>query len=60
MATRVERYIFIPLPKKGDARECTNNRTIAPIPHASKIILRIIQKRLDHTVFTRMQDEGFS
>jgi hypothetical protein len=37
--------LFIPLPKK-DVRGCSNNRTIALTPHASKILLRIIQKRL--------------
>jgi hypothetical protein len=40
------RSLFLPLPKKGDLRLCSNYRTIALIPHASKIMLRIIQGRL--------------
>jgi hypothetical protein len=38
--------IFTPLPKKGDIRECTNNHTITLVPHASKILLTILQKQL--------------
>ena len=40
------RSLVLPLPKKGDLRLCSNYRTIALIPHASKIMLRIIQGRL--------------
>jgi len=40
------RSIFLPLPEKGDMRLCSNYTTIALIPHASKIPLRIIQARL--------------
>jgi hypothetical protein len=40
------RSLFLPLPKKGDLRLCSNYRTIVLIPHASKILLRIIQGRL--------------
>jgi len=39
-------YIFVPSPKKGDVTKCTNNCTIALFPDANKILLRIIQKRL--------------
>ena len=42
-----KRSIFIPIPKKGDLKECTNYRTISLISHASKIMLKIIQKRLE-------------
>jgi hypothetical protein len=49
--------IFIPLPKKGDVRECSNNRSIALIPHASKIVLRIIQKRLEPYIEREMPVE---
>jgi hypothetical protein len=52
-----KRSIFIPLPKKGDVRECSNNRTIALIPHASKILLRIIQKRLEPYIEREMPVE---
>ena len=37
---------FIPIPKKGDAKECSNYRTIAFISHASKVMLKILQARL--------------
>ena len=40
------RSLFLPLPKKSDLRLCSNYITIALIPHASKIMLRIIQGRL--------------
>jgi hypothetical protein len=40
------RSIFLPLPKQGELRLCSNYRTIALIPHASKILLKIIQGRL--------------
>src|ERR1043165_6319637 len=39
--------IFIPIFKKGDARECENYRTIALISHTSKILLKIIHKRME-------------
>ena len=38
--------VFLTLPKKGDASECKNHHTIALIPHASKILLHIINERL--------------
>ncbi|CAF2370343.1 unnamed protein product [Rotaria sp. Silwood2] len=38
--------LFIPLPKKGDSKQCSNYRTIALVSHASKIILRIILERI--------------
>ena len=37
---------FIPIPKKGNAKECSNYRTIALISHASKVMLKILQARL--------------
>ena len=40
------RSIVLPLSKKGDMRLCSNYRTIALIPHASKILLKIFQDRL--------------
>ncbi|CAF4636330.1 unnamed protein product, partial [Didymodactylos carnosus] len=39
--------ISIPIPKKGNAKDCSNYRTIALISHASKIMLKIIQRRLE-------------
>ena len=41
-----KRSVFIPSPKKGSAKECTNYRTIALISHTSKIMLKILQARL--------------
>ena len=41
-----KRSIFIPVPKKGNDNECSNNHTIALISHASKVILKILQARL--------------
>ena len=41
-----KRSVFIPIPKKGNAKECLNYRTIALISHASKIMLKIHQARL--------------
>ena len=38
--------IFIPIPKKGNAKECSNYHTIAFISHASKVMLKILQARL--------------
>ena len=38
-----KRSVFIPIPKKGHAKECSNYHTIALISHASKVILKIIQ-----------------
>ena len=41
-----KRSVFIPIPKKDNAKECSNYRTIALISHASKVMLRILQARL--------------
>ena len=38
--------VFIAIPKKGNAKECSNYRTIALISHASKVMLKILQARL--------------
>ena len=38
--------IFIPIPKKGNAKECSNFHTIAFISHTSKVMLKILQARL--------------
>ena len=45
-----KRSIFIPIPKKGNAKECSNYHTIALISHASKVILKILQVRLQQYV----------
>ena len=41
-----KRSVFIPVPKKGNAKECSNYHTIVLISHASKVMLKILQARL--------------
>ena len=41
-----KRSVFIPIPKKGNDKECSNYHTIALISHASKLVLKILQPRL--------------
>ena len=41
-----KRSVFIPIPKKGNAKKCSNYHTIALISHASKVMLKILQARL--------------
>ena len=45
-----KRSVFIPIPKKGNAKESSNYRTIALISHASKVMLKILQARLQQYV----------
>ena len=45
-----KRSVFIPIPKKGNAKECSNYCTIALISHASKVIRKILQVRLQQYV----------
>ena len=45
-----KRSLFIPIPKKGNAKECLDYHTIALISHASKVILKILQARLQKYV----------
>ena len=42
-----KRSVFIPIPKKGNAKECSNYRTIAFISHTSKVMPKILQARLE-------------
>ena len=39
--------VFIPIPKKGNAKECSNSHTIVLISHTSKVMLKILQARLN-------------
>ena len=41
-----KRSVFIPIPNKGNVKECSNYRTVAPISHASIAMLKILQARL--------------
>ena len=45
-----KRSVFIPVPKKGNAKECSNCHTIAFISHANKVMLKILQARLQQYV----------
>ena len=54
VATGLERSAFIPIPKKGNAKECLNYHTIAFISHTSKVILKILQARLKQYVNFQM------
>ena len=51
-----KRSIFIPIPKKGNAKECSNYRTIALISRASKVMLTILQARLQQYVNYELPD----
>ena len=46
VAPGLENISFIPIPKKGNAKECSNYHTIALISHANKVMLKILQARL--------------
>ena len=48
--------VFIPISKKGNAKECSNYRTIALIPHSSKVMLKILQARLQQYVNCELPD----
>ena len=48
--------VFIPIPKKGNAKECSNYHTNALISHASKILLKILQTRLQQYVNRELPD----
>ena len=51
-----KRSVFIPNPKKGNAKECSNYRTIALISHGSKLMLKILQARLQQYVNPELPD----
>ena len=57
-----KRSVFIPIPKKGNAKECSNYRTITLISHTSKVMLKILQARLQQYVNYELPDveTGFS
>ena len=46
VAIGLEKSVFIPVPKNGNAKECSNYHTIALISHASKVMLKILEARL--------------
>ena len=51
-----KRSIFIPIPKKGNAKQCSNYHTIALISHTSKVMLKILQARLQQYVNCELPD----
>ena len=51
-----KRSVFIPIPKKGNAKECSNYCTITLISHTSKVMLKILQARLQQYVSRELQD----
>ena len=56
VAIGLERSLFIPIPKKGNAKECSNYCTIALISHASKVMLKILQATLQQYVTRELPD----
>ena len=48
--------VFIPIPKKGNAKECSNYHTIALVSHTSKVMLKILQARLQQYVNRELPD----
>ena len=56
VATGLEMWVFIPIPKKGNIKECSNYCTIALISHASKVMLKILQARLQQYVIHKLPD----
>ena len=53
-----KRSVFIPISKKGNAKECSNCHTIALISHASKVILKILQARIQNLNWTQDVSTG--
>ena len=51
-----KKSVFIPIPKKGNANECSNYRTIALVSHTSKVMLKTLQARLQHYVNLELPD----
>ena len=51
-----KRSVFIPIPKKGNAKECSNYHKIALISHATKIMLKILQARLQQFMNCEIPD----
>ena len=56
MATGLEKVGFIPIPKKGNAKECSNYCTIALISHTSKVMLKILQAGLQQYMNRELSD----
>ena len=55
VATGLEKLSFFPIPKKGNAKKCSSYHTIALISHTSKVMLKILQARLQQYVNHELQ-----
>ena len=51
-----KRSVFIPIPKKGNAKECSNYHTIALISHTSQVMLKVLQVRLQQYMNRELPD----
>ena len=56
VATGLERLVFVPIPKKGNAKEYSNYHTIAFVSHTSKVMLQILQARIQLYVNHELPD----
>ena len=54
LATGLEVVVFILVPKKGNAKECSNYHTVALISHATKVMLKILQARFQQLVIQQL------
>ena len=52
----LETSVFIPIPKKGNSKECSNYQTVVLISHASKVMLKVLQTRLQQYVNQELPD----
>ena len=56
VATGLEKSVFIPIPKKGNAKKCSNYHTSVLISHTSKVVLKILQARLQQHMNCELPD----
>ena len=56
LTTGLEKSVFIPIPKKGNPKECSNYRTIALTSHANKVMFKILQAGLQQHVNCELLD----
>ena len=56
VATGLEKVSFIPIPKKGNAKDCSNYRATALISHTSKVMLRVLHAKLEQYMSRELSD----
>ena len=56
VATELEKFVFGPIPKKGNAKDCSNYCTIVLISHTSKVMLKIFQARFQQYMICELPD----